>query len=179
MSQKNPIDWPSPLDPLTAAYQGIATALLNNATFAALVKLANLNVWADGKQKSLLSDVQDGNLPEMTIVQGAHTIHPWGRNSERADYLQTYSLVAITDTMQVSTINQIKRAFAGAIYHANPESWTWNGSTYIDDILIGGGGDGSSGIALPTVEATRGIDRQGTIISVQISMYESRSSLPT
>ena len=181
MSQVLSAAWPAPTTRFTAAYQAIANALLANTTFIGLVKLANLNVWCDGKQQQLLTGVQTGNLPEVTLIQTHHLLHPWGSTSKEACATRNYGLVAITDTMQIDAINAIEDAVMGAMYYGNLERTAlFGGVNYIKNVMITGGGDGSNGIQLPTLpDATRGVNRQGALINIQLELYWPRTSLPT
>lgn len=180
MSQVDPTLWPVPTTRFSAAYQSIAMALLANAAFNSLVKLGNLNVWCDGRQQELLQAAGAGNLPEVTLLQTQHLLKPWGTSSRESCAMRTYGLVAVTDTLQIATINAIEDAVMGALYYANLENnAVFAGVRYIRDVSITGGSDGTSGIVLPTVgDSARGINRQSGIITIAIELYWPRSLLP-
>ena len=186
MSVKNYVDWPTPGDPLTAFYMGVANALLSNTYLTGgsspLLKLGNLNVWCDGVQQTLMQAIQTGNTPEITLIQSLHSIHPFGHTSEVSEFRQTVSLACVTDTLQISQINAIKYGVTAAMLNSNPESWQFNGKNYVGDFDFRDGGDGSAGITLPAVvggDATRGVNRMGTIIPMFAVLYVAKTDMPT
>lgn len=172
---------PTITDPITQGYADIIAALKTSTAFLAKVQAGNLKDFSDGTLQQLLANVQAGNLNEVVLLQGAFNLSPYGSNSKVADISQTYSLVTTTDTMQVAAINQVKFATLAALYKSNLEAGTFNGKPYIRSWNISGGADGSSGVKLPTVDATssnRGSWRLCDILSITVNMFVSKSDLP-
>lgn len=165
-------------DACTAGYKAIWAILNANAYFSSLVR--RRNDWSDGKQKQPLSAVQTADLPEVSLVQGAFDLKPWGGISREAEISQTYTLVDVTDTLQVAQTNAIKRGVMAAFRHNPPEQVTWNGAEFCRGFLLSNGSDAAMNYPLPGTDATagRGVFRLCSIVAIRLELYEFAANLP-
>ncbi len=174
---------PTPLDPLTAAYQAVISALVAHTTFPTVV--AVLNSWADGELERLENNVEDNTLPEATLLNGENTMMPWGTTSQTWEWPHTFSLIIATKSMQVAPLNRAKFAAMGAIERYDFESLQFQGANFIRDVRARPGGDGWKGIYLPTLvagenQATyRAFNQQGCMIHIDVVIYGARADLPS
>lgn len=162
---------------MTAGYQALLAACKGNATWSGLVK--RINDWSVPAAKTL-PQLQPADLPEFSFVMGGFTLKPYGRNSLVSEIMQAYTLVAVTDTLLVTTVNAVNYATLAALNRADLENATWNGQRFIEDFVVNPGSDGTTGVTLPGLSgsAVRGVDRNVSICSVTLSLYVARASLP-
>lgn len=165
--------------PFTAAYDAIWAALRQNNYFKGLVKTANQNDFSDRLHSHVKREVQAAQLPEVTLLQGPFLMKPTGSNSKTAQLSKTYNLVAVTDSIQVDSINEVEFAVCAALFWGDLEGAHFNGFPFIQDWHITAGSDGTTGVRLPTAgDSARGIERLSSILSISVEMYVQRSLLP-
>lgn len=167
-------------DPITAGYKAVWSILRANALFMANIK--RTNDWSDGTLEALaLQALTNSDMPEISLLQGAFVLKPWGSNSKAAEIDQVYTLVDVTGTLQVSKVNQIKWAVMGAFRANSPESVTWDSQPFCRGFMLASGSDGSGGISLPGLggdSPARGVSRLVSIVAITLSLYVSPSLLP-
>lgn len=164
---------------MTAGYKAVWSILRANALFMGSIK--RTNDWSDGTLEALaLQALNPADMPEISLVQGGYVLRPFGSNSKSAEIDQTYTIVDVTGTLQIATVNKIKWAVTGAFRNNNPEDVTWNSQPFCRGFMLTNGSDGMTGISLPTIDgsAARGVNRLVSIVAVTLSLYVSPSLLP-
>lgn len=165
-------------DASTAGYKAIWAILNANAYFSSLIK--RRNDWSDGKQKQPLQSLLSADLPEVSLVDGAFDLKPWGSISREAETIQVYTLVTVTDTLQISTANAIKRGVLAAFHWNPPEMVTWNSLPFCRGYSLTNGSDAAMNYPMLGTDATaaRGVYRLCSIVAIRLEMYEFAANLP-
>ncbi len=156
----------TPLDPFTRVYQVIRNQLL---AFQPLIVVKNI---PDLSSKTFdgFKEVTYQSLPELLLIQDDFTLQPFGRNSLRCDFAQTYRLICTIDQLQVWPINKLKwQAFAG-LYQLGDDLGL---SGLVETWIVRGGMDDAFG----QKEWKRDTLRYLSALSITVSMYVSRQSL--
>jgi hypothetical protein len=177
-----PIDIPvsAAADPITAGYKAVWSILKANGLFKSSIH--RMNDWSDGKLQSPLQGLLPDSVPEVSLVQGRFLLKPFGSNSKIAELEQTYTIVDVTDRLQVADANLIKFAVLAAFRRNSPETLTWGGRPFCEQFLLSDGSDGASGVVLPGLigvpDAARGVNRLVSVVAITLGLYFDADTLP-
>jgi hypothetical protein len=151
-------------DPFTAAHQAIFAAFANYAPLAALVPAGNVIDTTNPWFQQFKPDATAADTPQLSILQDAFTLPPFGGNSATVQFSQSYRVLVLTDVLQIVPLNQLKYLMLAALVNAGPNL----GLSCVKSFEVLGGRDES--------ESERS-QRWAAVFTISVNLYLSRQQL--